>query len=305
MANRFCGFLFASFIACSCWNASAQTMQVLAPHLAHNPTIDGKVSAEEQAGAARVTLTLVGAFDKPKHQTSAYLFMNDGGIYVGFICDEPAMAGIITKSTKENGAVFDDDSVQFFISPNRDASKTNYFHFAVNAAGVKYSDSMADDKAVDGWQGAASKGTQTWEAEMFIPFSAIGGESEAPYWRMNLARERPARNGEDGETTAWINPGASLHNYKRFGFLQLRQQAPAMGAAIGTVGGAIVGSAGPAGTSAMLSAPSAAGAGAMTTGSRLVQTETTATVVAAPVRAVMTPAAAVAVTTTAIFAGPR
>src|SRR5687768_15402653 len=60
---------------------------------------------------------------------------------------------------------------------------------------------------------------------MFIPYAALGGENDVPYWRLNLARERPARPGENGETSAWINPGASLHNYKRFGFLQFTRPA--------------------------------------------------------------------------------
>ncbi|MGI8907121.1 MAG: hypothetical protein ACR2IE_11590 [Candidatus Sumerlaeaceae bacterium] len=197
-------------------------LQVAAPYLAKSPVLDGRVSPAEQAGSARVGMILAGGLDKPKQVTSAYIFMNDQGLYVGFVCEESAMNSIVQKTVNENGAVFEDDSVQLFLSPNREATKTNYTHFAVNTAGIKYSNNMQDDRPVEGWQAAASRGTKSWEAEMFIPFSAIRGETDVPYWRMNLARERAARPGEKEEISAWINPGASLHNYKRFGFVQFK-----------------------------------------------------------------------------------
>lgn len=212
--------------------ACAQTMQVTVPHFSKNPTIDGHVSSDEQSGAAKLSMTLVGGLEKPKYATTVYLFTNEGGLYLGFVCDEPAMNTIVHKAGKDNGPVFDDDSVQLFLSPNREATKTNYFHFAVNTDGNKYSNSMQDDRPVEAWQAGASKGDKAWQAEIFVPFSVLGGETESPYWRMNVARERPERSGEKEETTAWINPGASLHNYKRFGFVQFKQPgtAPTAGA---------------------------------------------------------------------------
>jgi hypothetical protein len=253
------------------------SMQLTVPYFAKAPTLDGRVSPEEQAGAAKITITLVGGLDKPRYPTTAYFFVNNDGMYVGFTCEEPDVKGIVTNAQKENGAVFEDDSVQLFLSPDREATKTNYYHFAVNSAGIKYSNNMQDDEPLQGWQAVAGRATKSWDAEIFIPFQTIKGQTDVPYWRMNVARQRAERGREMAETSAWINPGASLHNYKRFGFLQFKlpTQAPAVSPA------------------AMVSAPAA----------------TTATVTA--VSAISTPAAiatlstSTVATTTAVFAAPR
>jgi hypothetical protein len=234
---RCADYIAVALITLAASFAAAQTMQVTAPHFAKNPTIDGHVSPDEQNGAARLNLTVVGALEKPKYATTAYLFVNDGGVYVGFVCSEPAIASLVQKATKDNGPVFEDDSVQLFLAPDREGTNNNYYHFVVNSGGVRYSNRMQDDTPVDGWTAGASKGTNTWEAEIFVPYSSMNVLPELPYWRMNIARERPARSAtEKAETTAWINPGASLHNYKRFGFLQFRQSPVATGAAAATSG---------------------------------------------------------------------
>lgn len=201
-------------------------LQINVPVVPFAPLIDGKLSAQEASTAAKVTMTVMGSLDKPKHPTTAYTFLCKEGLYVAFVCDEPAPDKLVTRITQENGAVFEDDSVQLFVAPEREANNTNYFHFAVNPAGVKYSTSMEQEVAVEGWTAAASLNANQWSAEMLIPYSAIQANTEVPYWRINLARERPERSGDRKETSAWINPGASLHNYKRFGFFQIASALP-------------------------------------------------------------------------------
>ena len=40
-------------------------------------------------------------------------------------------------------------------------------------------------------------------------------------WRANVARVRSPREGGRPERTAWVDPGVSLHNYRRFGFIRV------------------------------------------------------------------------------------
>lgn len=184
------------------------------------PAIDGRLTPEEKAGASPVTFTVIGGYDRPRFPTTAYLSVTSTALYLGFQCVDPEPRSLVSKA-RTNGAVFLDDSAQLFLTPGTEVTRTNYYHFAVNAAGEKYSSCVRTDLPVEGWQAAASPTDKGWECEMLIPFAAIDATLTPRYWRANLARERPARNSDGEETTAWINPGVSLHNYRKFGFLQL------------------------------------------------------------------------------------
>lgn len=221
------------------------------------PTIDGKISPEEQNSSAKVNMTIVGGLDKPKYPTTVFTSLTPAGLYVGFICEDPAPDKLVAKCSEENGPVFQDDSVQLFIAPDREANHTNYFHFAVNCRGVKYSSGMDSEEPVQGWSAAASHGKSHWSAEMLIPYSSMNAKMEAPYWRINFARERPERARDRKEVSAWINPGASLHNYKRFGFLQIRSSIPSSDATpvVPTPGSGNLQTTGTAGPAALLASP--------------------------------------------------
>lgn len=192
------------------------------PVLRGTPLIDGRISPEEMKYAAVTSMTLVGSFDRPKCPTTVVMLVGQDAFYVGFDCEEPSTSGLVTKVKKENGPVFEDDSVQLVITPNREATRSNYFHFALNAAGVRYSNNMGKDTVIEKWQAAAQRTDKGWQAEFLIPFDSIKASADAQYWRANVARFRPARGtGDAGEISAWVDPGSTLHNYRRFGYLKL------------------------------------------------------------------------------------
>jgi len=265
------------------------------PVVQQQPILDGKVSPQEQSLSAKVSMTVVGSLDKPKYPTTAYTFLTPQGVYVGYVCEEPAPDKLVTAAQNENDAVFQDDSVQLFVAPDREANNTNYFHFAVNANGVKYSTNMGDDSPVAGWLAAAAKGEKNWSAEMFIPFTSLEARTEVPYWRVNFARERPERSSDKKEITAWINPGASLHNYKRFGFFQIANRIPpAPSAPIVAVSGATAATLAPATPALLTTATAFAAQPAVTSATVSVTTGTLAS----------TTTSAQATTSTGVFA-PR
>ncbi len=189
------------------------------------PVIDGLVTPEETAGAAEINMTLIGGLEKPPHGTKVYLSMSKEALYVAFICTEPDPAKAVARIGRVNGPVFEDDSVEFMFAPYKEPTRDNYYHFAVNAAGVTYSNSMDTDRPVDNWECAVAKGEGKWEAEMLIPLLPLRASTDLTFWRGNLARNRVARTGEIAERSVWVDPATTLHNFRKFGYLRLRQPA--------------------------------------------------------------------------------
>lgn len=222
-ASRLAGFVVI-LLGCT---VSGFAVQLKVPLNADAPKIDGVVSAEEQSHAASVDLGPAGTLQKPRHNTKVYVSGTLDGLYVGFIADDPNPSADITSATEENGAVFNDDSVQILITPTLDTSADAYYHFAVNPSGVRYSTYLLTGDSVSNWKSATSKTATNWQAEFFIPLDSIKAPQELPYWRVNFARYYPARGSETEETSAWVNPGAVLHNYKRFGYMTMPRFVPA------------------------------------------------------------------------------
>jgi hypothetical protein len=191
------------------------------PVFERSATIDGKISPEEIANIAGTTMTLQGSLDKPKLSTTFYTYATPKYIYAAFDCQEPQPDKLVTNARRENGAVFMDDSVQFFICPSQEANRTNYYHFSVNAAGQRYSLNMANDQPVNGWQSAVQRTAKGWSAEITIPLTMIKASADSQFWRANAARFRPAKGSEAEETSVWVDTGTTLHNFRRFGYLRL------------------------------------------------------------------------------------
>ncbi|MBX7247271.1 MAG: hypothetical protein K1X53_17380 [Candidatus Sumerlaeaceae bacterium] len=183
------------------------------------PVIDGRVTEQESQGAAVVSMNILGGLDKPRNPTKVMMFFTQNALYVGFICTDSTPDTTIARTQKENGPVFSDDSVQLFVTPEKDGTRTNYFHFAVNAAGVRYSMDMSKDAPVPNWTSAVQHTQTGWEAEMLIPFSSVKGNLDGDFWRGNVARFRAGREGLLSETSSWINTGTTLHNFRRLGYL--------------------------------------------------------------------------------------
>jgi hypothetical protein len=190
------------------------------------PTIDGVIAPAEKAASAMTTLTLAGSFDRGSNPTEVYVSLTKDGLYVGFICADTAVNPQACKAAKENGPVFLDDSVEVYLAPALEAGKTNYYHFALNTMGTAYSNYVESDAAVAGWTHAVRCENNGWQAEMLIPYQSIRATTSLPYWRANFARNRLPRGNEKEENSVWVDPGTTMHNYKRFGYLRFAAGVP-------------------------------------------------------------------------------
>jgi hypothetical protein len=191
------------------------------PFLDRQFSIDGKVTPDEINGAAVIDLTAMGELAKPRYLTKVYSIVTPNALYLGFVCDDPTPKDLVAKEKKTNGPVFADDSIEFFFTPNMEGNKYNYFHFAVNAAGVTYSASMEDDTPALNWECAVKPTDKGWGGEMLIPLSTVRASPHMSYWRANIARNRVARDTEPAEKSVWVDPGTTMHNFRKFGYLKL------------------------------------------------------------------------------------
>lgn len=223
-------------IAAASAHGAITPSQVEVPLLNEEPVIDGKLTPAEKAACAAISLQRTASLEPATYKTTVYVGVTMKGLYVGFVAEDTDLSLLTGAETPKNGAVFQDDSVQVFVSPTLDVMADAYYHFAVNAYGVSYSSNLMERAPVANWQVATSKGEATtgsqtgsgaWEAEFFIPLRAINAPDELPGWRANFARYRPARGSQVAETSAWMDTGVSLFNYRKFGYLKMPRLVPA------------------------------------------------------------------------------
>jgi len=188
----------------------------LGPEL--RPTLDGRLADECWRRAALLAdFTLAARAELPRNQTQAYLLCSEQTLYVAVICHEwvldPAQQVLhkFRASVKErDGAVFDDDCVELFISP---ASGAQYSHLAFNALGTKYDGRLLDKTWNGAWEVAAAVENGRWTAEVAIPLAEVGVESrEGARLRFNVCREQKAR----GENSSWAPVKGGFHEPASF-----------------------------------------------------------------------------------------
>jgi hypothetical protein len=117
-----------------------------------------------------------------KYRTLAYTAWDKDNVYFAFINYEPEISKLTALATEKNQSyapgVWDDDSVEIFISPIP-ADRAKCFQFIVNAKGATWNglhnaDGSMDDKWDSGFDAKTKIEANRWIVEVKIPFKAIG-----------------------------------------------------------------------------------------------------------------------------------
>jgi hypothetical protein len=185
------------------------------------PTIDGDATEAAWKGALTLRLdrTLRGGRNVAQ-PTTVKLLRDADRLYIAFICVEPLTDRLVAKRRARDGAVWEDDAVEVFLSPG-----DGYYHFVVNPAGSAYDARVKDAAFNSGFAAAAHTGRGRWTVEMAIPLKAMAGGQTAKEWRANFHRTRRATGGV--QECAW-SPTYSddSHQPGRFGRLVFGQPPP-------------------------------------------------------------------------------
>jgi len=170
--------------------------------------IDGNLSdaAWEKGRAISAFLTQKG--QAPKAQTTGTILTDNNYLYLAFRCEEPQMDTLQKSAKPRDGALWNNDCVEIFIAPFKDAQV--FYHLIVDVNGQIY-DALnrngKDDNRYDlSITAATQKQARSWTVEMAIPLCDLGiNNAREPL--MNFCRERKPV----GELTSWhgwfANPG--------------------------------------------------------------------------------------------------
>jgi len=211
-----CDSLLLLLLSNACGGAMSHEVPVVVPtYVGFTPKIDGKVSDQVWASAQKVgNFMLVKSGELATQQTEVRICYDRTHLYVGFECYEDKMDEIVMRHTDDNAPVWQDDSVELFISPYSVASTPKCHQFVVNAAGAKAYLRPDWVRPKESWRAAALRMKDRWIAEIAIPFDTLRpwGRNEK-FWRINFCRnEHP-----HGEVSSWSAVDKWFATHSRFG----------------------------------------------------------------------------------------
>ncbi|KPL03225.1 MAG: hypothetical protein AMJ90_03705 [candidate division Zixibacteria bacterium SM23_73_2] len=185
--------------------------------------IDGKLDDDEWG--AFVPEEYFGSPDgkTTKVEPSKFFFAYDKkNLYLAVFCEESEKENIIAKAEKQDGAVYAEDCVGYFICP--DPEKNEVYQIYFNPKGIAFDQLILikDDQVSDvkrQWNGKYKVATQIgddfWSIEAQIPFSVFKTEAEeGDVWQINFRRKQKRLNS----SSDWVVPIDYVP--KKFGYLR-------------------------------------------------------------------------------------
>ena len=163
---------------------------VSAPLMQVSPTVDGIIEPGEweKAGALNRFVSL-GGRGMPTAQTEMWVGYDQHNLYIGAKLHDPDPSQIKAEAQQRDGAVAQDDCIEMFFDPTNEG--TQFIHFIVSAAGVRY-DALGQDAGVDyRWDALAARLESGWSVEMRLPFEGDIPPSPGAVWGFVGARWSP------------------------------------------------------------------------------------------------------------------
>ena len=189
------------------------------------PVIDGQLDDETWSHAKPIMLGKLLERGAVHPKSQAWLVRTDETLYVGMRLAEPNIAGMQRSVSKADGPLYQDDSVELFLSPNPDRG---YYQFVIGATGAVYDRKDHGDAAAfdSGAKAKVAIGKVAWSVEVAIPIaSMIAGQRVPTRWRANVYRNRYAGPGVQHQ--AWSpTPRGDYDVPERFGHLLFTPTSP-------------------------------------------------------------------------------
>jgi len=178
------------------------------------PPINGKIT-DAWKKAPPLVLGNVMSDEVGTLKTTAYVLTDGKKLYVAWECMEPDTKSLIADATERDGQVWNDDSVELFISPDIDKG---YYQFAINSKGVVMDGKHTlGDQSDNSWDSNIEVKTsvvpnEKWVVTMAVPLKDLGApEGKNQTWLMNLNRTKPAGNQAWVESS-WSAKGRSAYH---------------------------------------------------------------------------------------------
>ncbi len=186
------------------------------PELAEAPEIDGALDdvAWQDAAETGPWMTNTGEAEAVV-QTTAWLGVHGGQLYVAARAEEPNVDGIVANVTEDGGPAWGDDCIELFVDGNLDLSTVR--QVIVNSIGTVTTAAFGVGEWNPAVRRAAHVGENAWFVEFALPLRSLG--LAGTDFGLNICRER--RAGDGVELSCWSPTGGSFNQPARFGLASL------------------------------------------------------------------------------------
>jgi hypothetical protein len=171
--------------------------------------IDGKLDevSWSRAGVATDFIQNEPRPDQPaSEQTEVRVLFDSENIYFGFLMKESRMEGLVINELDKDFNRESADTIDVILDTFHDGR--NGYWFSTNAAGAKYDAQMINEgRAIDDdwdgiWRVKTSRNSDSWIAEMAIPFKTLKFQaSDIQTWGINFHRK--LRSNNRNEDSYW------------------------------------------------------------------------------------------------------
>lgn len=170
--------------------------------MSNSPTIDGKVSDEEWKDVTPQTSFGSPSGEKTVVEPAKFYFGYDkANLYLAAKCTESKPDQIVAQAKGQDGAVYTEDCVGYFICP--DTTVKDIYQIYFNPLGTPFDQWIKYDggnySTDRNWNGKyevkTSKGEGEWDIEIKIPFSQLKAKpKKGDIWELNFRRKQKRIN---------------------------------------------------------------------------------------------------------------
>lgn len=174
--------------------------------------VDGRL--DERAWELAIPATgFVQRFPSPgapaSEPTEVRIVYDEGHLYVGIICFDSQVDGIVTNDLSNDFDFRGSDNVEISIDSLN--GRRSAFYFRTNPAGAKADAQISDERFNFDWDGVwdvrATTNSEGWVAEFVIPFKTLRfSETSTSEWGLNFGRKVLRLN----EDTFWFYPSIPI-----------------------------------------------------------------------------------------------
>ena len=153
------------------------------------PMLDGDLKDSAWAKAFPLSIgRMLDGSGNASQATEVRLLRDAKTLYLAFRCKEPQMDKLKGSSKGNDVPIWEDDSVEFFLSPE---GGRNYFQLGVNVAGGTYDGQVKDGSWNSGIKAAATRGNGEFIIEAAVPLEKLTDSAKIPErWLANFNRNR-------------------------------------------------------------------------------------------------------------------
>ncbi|MHC4874327.1 MAG: glycoside hydrolase family 20 zincin-like fold domain-containing protein, partial [Planctomycetota bacterium] len=159
---------------------------IVAPQLGVSPIIDGNINEPVWKAAAKVSgFWIMGENKLAEKQTAAWITYSNDTLYLAFAVEDDDIIG--SKFLRDENMNWKNDSIEIFLSPERDARKEK--QFIIGVGGSVWDGCRALGKTKSGvdwnaeWQAAVDKTPYGYSVEAAIPFKSLFDAGKYPVSR--------------------------------------------------------------------------------------------------------------------------